>query len=210
MNNKMCPVCNNFAPYLLTKYEVHYNQCSSCKTIFSARLDNSDMVGGGNEEGRNEIYNPVRLERIKKIFGDRKIKILDFGCGSGMFVDFMGKEGYSIDGYDLYNPKFESLPKNETYDLVNLCEVVEHTNHPFFEIKAIARYLKKGGFLMTETSFVDVMVEDGINPEDWFYLDPRCGHSTIFSHHGLDLLMAYHGIHPQPHIDRNVRIHKKA
>lgn len=211
MKDKICPICNNIAPFRITKEGVDYNQCSSCKTLFSDTLDNSGKVGGGAEAPRNDVFNPVRLTRIKAMFTHRtdKIKILDFGAGSGMFVNFMRDAGYEIDGYDLYNPEFEQLPKNDTYDLVNMCEVIEHLSGQFIEIKAISRYLKKGAILMCETSFIDIAAEDGTSYKDWFYLDPRVGHSTVFSHHSIDLLMAKNGLHPIQHIDRNVRLFTK-
>ena len=62
---------------------------------------------------------------------------------------------------------------------------------------------------MVETSFVDIAAQEGIELEDFFYIEPSVGHSTIFSHHGLDLLMATKGLPPLQHFNRNVRLFYK-
>lgn len=209
MKDRICPICSNIAPFRLHKTGADYNQCSSCATIFSVPLDQEGKVGGGNEAPRNEQFNPLRLERVKAMFGESKVKILDFGAGSGMYVRFMREAGYYVDGYDPYNPHFERIPPSDTYDMVNLCEVIEHLAGEYIEIKAIARSLKKGGVLVVETSFVNCMLEDGFTPETYFYLDATVGHSTLFSHHGIDILMMKHGLWPIQHPNRNVRCYIK-
>jgi SAM-dependent methyltransferase len=207
---KTCYICNNEAAFCVNKYNVDYHQCFSCKTIFCDPLDQDEMVGGTNETPRNEQFNPLRLQRIQELYaGGPKPKILDWGCGSGMYVDFMRGAGYDVDGFDPYNPKYDQLPKPDSYDLVNMCEVIEHLSSPFIEIKAIARSMKRGAVLVVETSFVNCMAEDGFTPESFFYLDPRVGHSTLFSHHSIDLLMVKNGLHPLQHTDRNVRVYIK-
>jgi hypothetical protein len=63
--------------------------------------------------------------------------------------------------------------------------------------------LKPGGKVMIETSFSDWLTEADS------YIDPRIGHSTIFSHAGLDFLMKKHGFKVGKHINQNVRIYEK-
>jgi len=205
MKDKICPICSNVAPFRLNKGGTNYHQCSSCTTIFSGPLDQSGKVGGGNEIPRNEQFNPLRLERIKGLYGDFKPKILDWGAGNGLYVRFMREAGYEVDGFDPFNPEYDRIPDANAYDFVNLCEVIEHLSGEYVEIKAIARSMRKGAILTVETSFVDCMLEDGFTPGTFFYLDASVGHSTLFSHHGIDILMMKNGLWPMMHHNRNVR-----
>lgn len=211
---KYCPICNNESPKLFTKLNVDYYKCNNCQTIYSAPLNNENLVGGAFEVDRNEKQNHLRIERIDKIVNvipsKDLVNILDFGCGHGMFIDDLKKSGYTnVDGYDAFYEPYSKLPKTNFYHVVSMVECIEHTSPPFVELDVIFRSLVNGGCLMIETSFTDVAFEDNIPLEDFFYISPQAGHSTIFSHHGLDLLMSLKGFIVKPHFDRHVRLYQK-
>lgn len=202
-----CPVCRNIAPYRLSKGDIEYYQCSFCKTLFCDELDNSNLVGGEWEEGRNLKHKEERLDRIKILMGQYG-SLLDFGCGHGLMVNDCKEAGIDCDGYDKYNPKFSKL-KDEKYNLVTMVEVIEHLSYPFEELNIIFDKLADNGVVYIETSFVDVAEEEKIPLEEFFYIAPVNGHCTIFSHKGLDLLMQSKGFVPLKHMNRNVRIFQK-
>lgn len=212
--DKVCPICNNSAPLRLNKGEVEYNQCINCRTLFSEQLENSGMIGGEFEEGRNKQQNHLRTARVDHIMfsaGKKKedIRILDFGCGNGLLIKDLQELGYNCDGYDAYNEKYCSLPENNKYDIITCIELIEHTSKPFVEIDVMYRSLVDLGVVIFETSFIDVAEQENIELEDFHYIAPKNGHSTVFSHHGLDLLMALKGFEPRLHVDRHVRIFQK-
>lgn len=210
---RICPICNNEAPLRLTKKSVEYYQCLSCKTLFSDTLDNDNKVGGMMEVERNTQQNHLRLSRIDEVsrgMRNEDVNILDFGCGNGMLIDYLKENGYpNVEGYDAYNERFQTLPKNNYYHVIKAVEVIEHTSKPYIEIDVMWRSLVEGGVVIIETSFVDVAEQEKIPLEEFFYIEPSVGHSTIFSHHGLDLIMALKGFIPMQHFDRNVRLFKK-
>jgi len=210
-NLRKCPCCNNYSPFRLRKTNTDYYQCSNCSTLFSDILDNENMVGGGNEVERNAEQNEGRIERFKTLLSNRieGMNILDFGCGHGYLVNDLLKEGFSAVGYDVYNPKFDTLPQRDKFHLCSLVEVVEHLSSPFIELDCVCRSLVKGGIVYIETSFVDIADEEGIELEDFFYIEPKVGHSTIFSFHGLDVLMVSKGFGIAQKINRNVHIYYK-
>lgn len=192
---------------------VPYYECTSCGTLFSDPLDNSNMVGGGNEIGRNKEQNHLRIERINAMCkGQEKgnIRILDFGCGHGMLMSDLISEGYDCSGYDAYNEEFCKLPEKGVFNIVTAIEVIEHTSFPFAELDVIHRSLAPNGVVMIETSFTNIAHMEGIEYEDFFYIDPSVGHSTIFSHHGLDVLMCLKGFRPISHWNRHVRAYQKS
>lgn len=213
MKDRICPVCSNTAPFRLRKGNTDYYQCCNCKTLFSEPLENANMIGGEHEEGRNKEQNHLRIARIDEmILGSNKedIHVLDFGCGHGMLVEDLNKSGYpNVTGYDAYNEDYCKLPEKEKYHVITAIELIEHTSFPFMEIDVMFRSLLPGGVVMIETSFIDVAAQEGIELEDFFYIAPANGHSTIFSHHGLDLLMCLKGFIPRQHFNRHVRLYQK-
>ena len=208
---RKCPCCNNYAPNRLVKVKTQYYECDTCKTVFSDPLDNSDMVGGGAEPERNLLQNPERIMRLKILAGGNieGINVLDFGCGFGKLVNDLNAAGFVAEGYDAYNEDFLTLPKRNYYHAVTMIEVIEHLSAPFVELDCIHRSLVKGGIVYIETSFTDVAKQENIELENFEYLNPSVGHSTVFSHWGLDVLMAIKGFIPTTHINRHVRIYIK-
>jgi len=208
-----CIICTNESGLRLTKGTTKYYQCSNCKTIFCDALDNDNLVGGEFEPERNEKENHLRIDRIGEIVNGidkEKVNILDFGCGHGLLIDDLRKAGYiTVDGYDAYYEPYSKLPKKEFYHVVSMVECIEHTTPPFLELDVIHRSLVNGGGLMIETSFVNIAEQEGIPIDDFFYIAPQSGHSTIFSHHGLDMLLLMKGFTPMHHFNRHVRLYKK-
>lgn len=203
-----CPICNNHMEFRLRKESTDYFQCTSCLSLLSEPLENSNMVGGGSEIPRNTEQNHLRIARIDNAFRSRKkenVYVLDFGCGTGYLRKDLITAGYRCDGYDAYNEEFSKLPEKNKYNVVTCIECIEHTSSPYVEIDVMYRALVPGGLLMIESSFVNVAWEEKIELEDFFYISPSVGHASIFSHHGLDVLLCRRGFIPVQHWDRHVR-----
>lgn len=210
---KKCVICNNESDPRTIRDKIIYHQCRNCKTLFCEPLDNSNMVGGEFEVERNKKQNNLRLERLESMLagmGKENVYILDFGCGTGYLIRDIKNDGYkNVDGYDAYFEPYSKLPEENKYNAVIAVEVFEHFSAPFTEIDNINKYLIEGGLLMIETSFVDIANEENIDLDDFFYINPKSGHSILYSHYGLDLLMALRGFTPQQHFNRHVRLYKK-
>lgn len=202
MSKTKSPITGKVAKKAFVKGGVQY-YTDDLGNTFCHKLDQSNMVGGGNEEPRNsDELNRTRLERIRQISGKDNPTILDYGCGNGLMVKFMQAAGIQCDGYDVYNPEFaDLLYLKKDYDVIVLTEVIEHLTAPFAELEEINALTHKGSKVMIETSFSDWLTEHDA------YIEPAVGHCTIFSHAGLDHLMAQFGFTPDNHINRNVRIY---
>lgn len=212
MNERICPCCNNHAHFRLNKKGTAYCQCTSCRTVFSDPLPNDNLVGGGNEEARNVEQNHLRIERIDGMargMDKKDVQILDFGCGNFMLGNDLIKAGYNCTGFDAYNELYSRLPEKNKYHICTMIECAEHLSSPFVEFDVIYRSLLPNGILMVESSFIEVADQEGIELENFFYLDPAPGHSTLFSWHGLDVLMCLKGFKPITHWNRHVRAFQK-
>jgi len=165
-------------------------------SLFCGCLDQSNMVGG---TGNREENHHGRLEIINSFVSE---SILDYGCGRGDFVDYLKSMGKNVDGYDPYSELYSKNPIKK-YDVITMIEVIEHTCNPYSEIDEMRKLLNENGVVFIETSFSN-WVREG-HP----YLNPHIGHSTIFSHDGLDALMWNKGFKPLNHINNNIRLFSK-
>lgn len=176
-------------------------------TLFCDAIDQSNMVGGGAEEERNTLENPERLVRILQLSpGDPFV--LDFGCGHGLFIEYLTDQGIRAWGYDKFYDKFSAKPAPESADVVTLIECVEHLASPFDEFQDMFNMLKPGGKLMIESSYADWTTIDAP------YVNPEAGHNTIWSHDGLAMMCKHYGFidgnQEFAHVgNRNVRIFVK-
>jgi SAM-dependent methyltransferase len=202
MANKKSPITREPGQKHFVKSGVQYYK-DELNNWFCAYIKQDDLVGGGNEEPRNSNeLNDTRLQRIKQITGKQNPAVLDYGCGNGLMVRYFQAQGVRGNGFDKFNPKFNRLELGTGYDCVTLTEVIEHLTEPWNELKQIHDCLAPNGKVMIETSFTDWLTPDDI------YVEPSVGHCTIFSHIGLDHLMARFGFQPGVHINRNVRIYE--
>jgi 2-polyprenyl-3-methyl-5-hydroxy-6-metoxy-1,4-benzoquinol methylase len=206
MDMATCPACLcNESPILFAKRNTNYHQCRKCRTLFAPHgLSQQGKIGGRHEFERNSVQNGTRIERLLELSAGKKARVLDFGCGHGLFVSTLITLGWNAVGYDAFNPQFSQMPEGQ-FELATMVEVVEHLAAPFSEITMLLQHLKGKGFLMVETSFVDFYQD----LKGWEYVEPEVGHCTIFSHAGLDLMMTRMGFRVSPPINRNVRIFQK-
>ena len=162
-------------------------------SLFAGCLNQADMVGGTGNREENHSY---RAE----IIGNKIV--LDYGCGRGDFVEYLKNKGIDADGYDPYSKGYSQYPTKK-YDLVTMIEVIEHTCDPYKEIDEIRGLLKPKGLVFIETSFSDWVVPG--HP----YLNPKIGHSTIFSSFGLVQLMKKKGFRFASRVNQNINIFQK-
>lgn len=105
-----------------------------------------------------------RLEKTKKLVAFKDKKVLDVGCGVGMFMSKFKKLGSDVYGIDVDKEKIkiakksfknvfaspsEKLPfRKNSFDVVWLHEVIEHVDDDKQTITECFRVLKSGGKLI--------------------------------------------------------------
>jgi len=118
--------------------------------------------------------NPERFENqvaaVKRHYFVKDAKVLDIGCGGGLFLSNLKQEGAQVTGIELsdtrayYSKTKHGLkvikrtiedgfwkPQYSTFDVVTLWDVIEHVNYPLATLKHAANMLKKGGIILIDT-----------------------------------------------------------
>jgi SAM-dependent methyltransferase len=123
----------------LAAYYAHY-------PIKQQKLDFHERIGYRN-----------RLRMLERAGLRRDDRILDYGCGPGLFVEFLRQHGYRhARGYDPYEAAFsDSAARAEVYDAVLSYDVIEHDDDPRGFLISQTRLLKPGGLLLVGTPNAD-------------------------------------------------------
>lgn len=159
----------------LKGYENNYLvKCKSCGFVFCSRIptDNEILTHYHNYPIGYGTDSKITIKRINELLDEfekfRKInKLLDVGCGPGLFLIEAKKRGWEVFGTEYTDKQLEYLKKkgitalkgklndksfeNENFDVIISSEVLEHINNPIEEIKNFHRLLRKGGLLYITT-----------------------------------------------------------
>lgn len=118
--------------------------------------------------------NPLRLELVNKTCSLSNKKVLDVGCGGGIFSESMAAIGADVTAIDLgkelidiadlhsldsgVNVNYQCISveglaeqHNSTFDVVTCMEMLEHVPDPSSIIQACAKLVKPGGYVFFST-----------------------------------------------------------
>ena len=174
-----CPACNSKKS---KEYSVinHFKLvvCDKCALIyvnprpklesqldFFSRSKAMDMYSRMVNKTRNYrqqlIFNPL-VDFIFDKIGDKKNKLLEIGCGPGLFLDAMKKRkskyilsGLDINpeatkickkkGYDVHCGSIENYRRNDKVDVIVFWAVLDHFSDPLKVLKKCNNLIKKNG-----------------------------------------------------------------
>ncbi len=189
----ICETCNSSATL--------YTKCIMCDTVYTTKeifpITENDNSGARNTEELMDL----RLNRMLQVMSVNTV--IDFGCGKGLFTDFLNGRGILAWGIDIHT--YLNLSNIVLVDAVFMIEVIEHLINPKETIKEIASKLNPNGILYIETTFSD-MIEDYNNHS---YVSPDIGHRTILSRKALELIAKAANLTILPGDNPNVAILKK-
>ncbi len=147
---------------------VEYNlwRCPNCKSLHS--IDTVDLADIYRDYPLNERKLDFfarrtlgnLLSRLQRAGLKKHHRILDYGCGNGIFVGLLKSKGYeNVFGFDPYVQEFAN-PVSNDFDCVVLNDVLEHVEEPRQLIADCANLVRPGGLL-----YVGTCESDGIDPK---------------------------------------------
>lgn len=143
-----------------------------------------------------------RIDAMRRRIGDARARaqergrLLDLGCGTGLFLDEARSAGWSVAGYEVseYGVSqakarglaVEALPveglslPEASFDCVTMWDVIEHVRDPVASISIAARGLRSGGILAVSTGDITSLCSrwSGVKwhlfnlPEHLFFFSP--------------------------------------
>ena len=97
-----------------------------------------------------------RLNLLKKAGLTKNVSILDYGCGSGLFVKYLNEHGYVASGFDPYSNTYQDKSiLSQKYDWIISQDVIEHLTDPNDFLKNIQILLHPHGTLVIGTPNAD-------------------------------------------------------
>lgn len=207
-NNHICKLCESsklilkFSKSILDgKFTADYFECLECGLLQSYHLDNAlsktfldlynivdDLDTGATWRQYVIAARIQELVNFKLIDRNKKLKVLEFGCGSGYLIHLL-RHLYKWDvvGYDPYTKPYYSasyvfkewreILDQAPFDLIIATEVFEHFINPRDEIIRLGEVLNKGR--------ANVYVTTGLyrakyTSSSWNYLAPQSGQHVAF------------------------------
>lgn len=171
-----------------SKKEIEFNK-------YKARGNQNWMEMRSRDPRRFNAYQQARYDWILKVAGDvHGKKVLDVGCGGGSLVFLLAKAGAEVVGveneklglqfarenlksvenanlhYTFEHASAYELPfKDETFDIVVSCEVIEHLREPERMLREVLRVLNPGGkFILTTPYRMTEVPQDENHVKEYF------------------------------------------
>ena len=223
-----CPICGNTKRTIISKYDrrfkiLPHSKCDECALVrhelmlSDAQLSeyysknyrtdyqwvNSGPTSKHIEKRRSEAKN--RLNKLQSHIR-KNPKVLDFGCGSGEFIELTNEMGalawgfepgnlYSsyardLKGLDVQNCGWENYECKEKVDLVTAFHVFEHLTDPLKALQKAGSWLKTNGLIYIEVP----NMANGLNLKGFGSL--HMAHTIGFGRYSLELLGAFTGMVP--------------
>lgn len=105
------------------------------------------------------------LGRLVEAGLKRTDSILDYGCGNGLFVQYLHERGYAqVQGYDPFVPDYAALDLDRRFDCVVANDVIEHVPDPRALIGKCAALCKPGGLMYIGTADSEPVQMDDLEP----------------------------------------------
>lgn len=134
-------------------------RCNNCKSLHS--LESIDLEYYYSDypfkrhtlDYHTRIGYKNRINLLKNLGLQKDHTIIDVGCGKGLFVDALKKEGYQkATGYDFFIEEYSDVSVlKKAFDIVVSYDVIEHIEEPRQFLDMLIGMVKPGGMLMIGT-----------------------------------------------------------
>jgi len=215
-----CPICIDPPPSKLifkTSNGVAIWHCSDCEIMYASPrftkesllniYENRAFVDGSfydewsyekwKRENRDRSYVTQKLKlQLLSRFLSEKSRVLDVGCGTGLFCLETSKHGFNVEGIEpsgmlvemgrkvlnvyLHHGFVEDFDPGYRYNGIVVWDVLEHVHNPVELVKRCNDLMEDGGYL-----FVQVPNYDGISNRFKTFLCQKRVKRSDFKHFGF-------------------------
>lgn len=227
MNNAKCPVCDTKKNKKILQFQIYsVIECTKCnlqyiypmptqlelKKLYQREYFFCDLPGVKGYKNYQKLTHYLLEEARRKLkfiknFTNSK-KILDVGCGTGIFLKVAKENKFSVFGNDLSpfaikrlksegievfegSIENEIFPKEE-FEIVTAWDVIEHTKDLKDSIKSIWKTLKKDGYLFITTPNTD-SYDAKLMHRHWYGYKKIPEHAVFFNSKSIKKLLENHG-----------------
>jgi hypothetical protein len=194
----ICKLCGSSDNHCYYKDKVReYIHCNTCRLIQVPQvfeiskqdeIDRYKLHTNTDDKDGYILYlqDIVNLVRIVAPIGH----ILDFGAGEhAVLTELLKKEGYHADPYDPHYSSIAELP-DKKYDIVILCEVIEHLRFLKNELMLIRNLLSAHGCVILRTQLYPETLDSF---RKWWYIQDKT-HINFFSRSSLEYVASVLGL----------------
>ena len=173
--------------------QIYYSQWISADAIEEYHKKISGILKF--EKARHSVERILLIEKAtRKISKNKVVKILDFGCGDGDFLEACQLFGFECTGVEFSESRYqrrgieffsslqeaiESNGNSVEFDALVMFEVLEHLPNPRKILADLIKILKKGGVFILETPNC-TNVKNIVTMEDYCLIHPL-GHINAFT-----------------------------
>lgn len=166
-------------------------RCSACRSIHAdGEVDLAHYYAGypifaASLDWKLHVVYGNMLRRLRAGGLEREHRVLDYGCGVGLLVEYLRRHGYAgARGYDPFAPGFDDASLlDQRYDFIVCQDVIEHVADPLDLLTCIHGMLEPGGVVSVGTPDADVL--DLTDAEDYIHELHAPYHRHILSRRAL-------------------------
>ena len=177
-----CPVCDSGELDNIIIYETMYDNhlfkyllCNSCLSVYvsptpnNATLSKIYLKKDYHDKHYSDDTGEPYLESVDFFskYIDENSTVLDYGCGTGVFMNILREQGYNVVGVEYNSEIALSAQKNSgckvytlhdflhkdnhsMYNAIHLGDVLEHSPNPFELISSLLMMVSHNGYLLIE------------------------------------------------------------
>jgi 2-polyprenyl-6-hydroxyphenyl methylase/3-demethylubiquinone-9 3-methyltransferase len=180
---------------------VTYLRCGACGFIFTTYCDAFTPVDFAREIYNDDyarvdpLYRSIRpaanARLLREVLADAwglaaPPRLLDYGAGAGVIAGLLGDRAV-VRSYDPFSAEHAARPEARS-EIVFSAEVIEHVTDPLATLGAMRDLLAPGGMILFSTMMAPADV--AVVRAAWWYISPRNGHVSIYTHRALEVACA--------------------
>ncbi|MCX8082113.1 MAG: class I SAM-dependent methyltransferase [bacterium] len=173
----ICPLCKNQGRLIWKEKQYKVYRCKDCSVAFLHPAPETPEIIYSEKYFQQWYirYYKERKQYIEKLFTliekyiDKKGKLLDVGCGTGILLEVAKEKGWDVYGQDIapfainycrskgYIVYDKPLPElnlpEHSFDVITMFDAIAHLKDPVFYVNTCVKLLKPGGYLIIKTPY---------------------------------------------------------